>query len=172
MTLVFDATPLIYLGKIDRLDVVADLDRRRVIPGRVYKEVVGKGMQQGYADAKRVNALFRNGTIEQQSFEKNDRFDRLVQNTRLSPADVAVLLLADDLGGTAVMDEGYGRTIAETEGVETRGTAYLVLSRVKDGEIEPEDAREIIDGMVDAGWHCSTDLYAKIFRKLEELASE
>lgn len=172
MTLVFDATPLIYLGKIDRLDVVMDLDRRLVIPGRVYKEVVGEGMKHGYADAKRVNALVRDGTIEQQTFERDERFDQLVQSTPLSPADVAALLLADELGGIAVMDEGYGRTIAETEGVETRGTVYLVLSQVKDGELEAEDAREIIDEMVDAGWHCSTDLYARILRKLEEFASE
>jgi predicted nucleic acid-binding protein len=85
---------------------------------------------------------------------------------------VAVILLADELEGSAVLDEDYGRTVAETEGVETRGTAYLVLSRVKDGEMEPEDAREIIDGMLDAGWYCSTDLYSKILRKLEEFAPE
>lgn len=172
MTLVFDATPLIYLGKIDRLDVVESRNRRLVIPGRVYREVVGEGMKHGYADAKRVNALVRDGIIDQQAFEKNERFDQLVQNTPLSPADASVLLLADELEGTAVLDEAYGRTVAETEGIETRGTAYLVLSRVKEGELAAEDAREIIDAMVDAGWHCSTDLYAKILRKLDELASE
>lgn len=172
MTLVFDATPLIYLGKADRLDVVADIDRRLVVPGRVCREVVYEGLKHGYADAKRVNTLIHDGTFEQRTFEASDRFDRLVRNTRLSQADVAVLLLADELGGTAVMDEGYGRTIAETEGIDTRGTAYLVLSQVKGGELEPDDAREIVDAMLDAGWHCSTDLYAKILRTLDSLADE
>lgn len=172
MTLVFDATPLIYLGKVDRLDVVADIDQRLVVPGRVCEEVVYEGMKYDYPDAKRVNELIRDGTFQQETFQKNERFDQLVQNTRLSPADAAVLLLADELGATAVMDEDYGRTIAETEGVETRGTVYLVLSRVKEDRLTPENAREIIDAMLDAGWHCSPDLYAKIVRKLDELASE
>lgn len=172
MTLVFDATPLIYLGKTDQLDVIADVDRRLVVPERVYGEVVAEGMERGYADAKRVDTLVRDGTFERRTFEENDRFDRLVRNTRLSRADTAVLLLADELGGTAVMDEGYGRSIAETEGVETRGTAYLVLSLVKNGGLAPEYAREIVDAMLDAGWHCSTDLYAKILRKLDSLAVE
>jgi predicted nucleic acid-binding protein len=172
MTLVFDATPLIYLGKIDRLDVVADLDRSLVVPGRVDEEVVGEGMKREYADANRIDAAVRDGIIEQETFERNERFDKLVQNTPLSPADVAVILLADELGGTAVLDEDYGRTVAETEAVETRGTAYFVLSRVKDGELASEEAREIIDGMVDAGWYCSTDLYSKILRKLEAIAPE
>ena len=172
MTLVFDATPLIYLGKADRLDVVADIDRRLVVPERVYGEVVSDGMERGYADAKRVDELIRDDAFERRAFEENDRFDRLVENTRLSRADAAVLLLADELGGTAVMDEGYGRRIAETEAVETRGTAYIVLSRVKEGTLAPEDAREIVDAMVESGWHCSTDLYAKVLRKLDSLAGE
>lgn len=172
MTLVFDATPLIYLGKADRLDVVADIDQTLVVPGRVCEEVVYKGMKHGYVDAKRINKLIRNGTFEQQAFEKDERFDRLVQETPLSPADVAVLLLTDEMDGVAVMDEKYGRTVAETEGIETRGTAYLVLSRVREGRLEPEEACETIDAMVDSGWHCSTDLYAKILRKLDALADE
>lgn len=172
MTLVFDATPLIYLGKADRLDVVENIDQELVVPGRVHEEVVYEGMKHGYADAKRVNKLTLDGTLERRTFEKDERFDQLVRNTNLSRADVAVLLLADELGGTAVMDEDYGRTIAETEEIETRGTAYLVLSRVKEGGLEPEEAREAIDAMLDAGWHCSTDLYAKILRKLDTLADE
>lgn len=172
MTLVFDATPLIYLGKADRLDVVADIDRRLVVPDRVCREVVDEGLEREYTDAKRVDARIQDDTFERRTFEANSRFDRLVRNTRLSQADVAVLLLADELGGTAVMDEGYGRTIAETEGIDTRGTAYLVLSRVKAGELAPEEGRKVIDAMVEAGWHCSTDLYAKLLRKLDSLADE
>lgn len=172
MTQVFDATPLIYLGKADRLDEVADIDRRLVVPERVCREVVAEGLERGYADAKRVDTLIQDGTFERRAFEENERFGRLVRNTRLSEADTSVLLLADELGGTAVMDEGYGRSIAETEGVETRGTAYVVLSRVKDGDLAPDDAREIVDAMLDAGWHCSTDLYAKLLRKLDSLADE
>ncbi|WP_276299039.1 DUF3368 domain-containing protein [Halorussus lipolyticus] len=172
MTLVFDATPLIYLGKADRLDVLTNVKDDLVIPGRVCKEVVGDGMKQGYPDAKRINNRLRDGLFEQRTFDKDERFTNLVQNTALSPADTAVLLLADDIDGIAVMDEQHGREIAEVEGIETRGTAYLLLSLVKRGDLPTEEARETIDRMLDAGWHCSPNLYAKIVRKLDELAPE
>jgi len=172
MTVVFDATPLIYLGKAERLDVLSNIERELVVPTRVYEEVVYEGMKYGYADAERVNKRVREGLLEQRSFEETERFERLVRNTNLSPADVTVLLLADDADGVAVMDEQHGRDVADVEGIETRGTAYLLLSLVKNDGVSGEDARETIDAMLDAGWHCAPDFYAKILRKLDELEAE
>ncbi|WP_373189056.1 hypothetical protein [Halolamina sp.] len=51
---VFDATPLIYLAKVDRLALVQQLDASCVIPERVYEEVVETGLKQGYPDARRI----------------------------------------------------------------------------------------------------------------------
>lgn len=73
---------------------------------------------------------------------------------------------------TPVMDEAAGRTGAEVEGVETRGAAYLVLLCAKRGCVSVVDARETIDSMIDDGWHCAPDLYARIVRKLESLEDE
>lgn len=172
MTLVFDATPLIYLGKAERLDVLAATDQRLVIPGRVYTEVVADGMKREYADAKRINEHVREGLFEQQTCQKDERFENLVRNTALSSTDTAVLLLADEVDGTAVMDEQHGRDIADVEGIETRGTAYLLLSLVSHEDLSADEARETIDAMLDAGWYCAPDLYAKIIQKLEELQRE
>lgn len=170
MTLVFDATPLIYLGKADRLDLLSETEQRLIIPSRVYKEVVGDGMKNGYPDAKRINKHYRDGLFEKQTFEKDEQFKRLIQNANLSPADTAVLLLADKVDGTAIMDERHGRDIADVEGIKTRGTAYQLLILVKHGDISADEVRATIDEMLDAGWHCSPNLYAKILRKLDELA--
>jgi len=172
MTLVFDSTPLIYLGKADRLNLLTTFEDELVIPGQVCKEVVGEGLKHGYPDAKRINNHLRDGLFEQRTVEKTERFENLVADTALSPADTAVLLLADDADGIAVMDEGHGRDIADVEGIKTRGTAYLLLSLVKRGDIPAEEARETVEAILDAGWHCSPNLYAKILRKLEELAPE
>ena len=60
------------------------------------------------------------------------------------------------------MDETYGRDVASTEGIETRGMAYLVLSLAKRGVVDSQRAREDIDAMVNAGWYCAPDTYAKI----------
>ena len=99
----------------------------------------------------------------------SDTFDRPRENP--NPSD-AVLACAAERDGTAVIDEAYGRDVAAVEGVEARGTAYLLLLLVKRGAISTETARETPDGMLDAGWYCSPDRYATLVGKLEGLSGE
>jgi len=63
-------------------------------------------------------------------------------------------------------------TLFVVEGIERRGTAYLVLRAVKNGTLTVSEARNIIDSLVEEGWCCSPALYTKIVGKLESLQSE
>lgn len=68
------------------------------------------------------------------------------------------------------MDERYGRDVAETESIPTRGTAYLVLWLLREGHLSGTEAGEIIDALLEAGWYCAPDLYKSMQRKIDELA--
>ncbi|MFC6875063.1 DUF3368 domain-containing protein [Halobellus marinus] len=167
---VFDATPLIYLAKVDRIALPDHLDEPCVIPEPVYCEVVEAGIEQDYPDARRVECAVDDGVFEIVEVVETELLSRLRENQNLSDADAAVLAYAGRNDGVAVMDETYGRDVAATEGIETRGTAYLILLLASRGVISPDAARTVIDEMVDAGWYCAPDVYARIVRKLESLA--
>ena len=164
---VFDATPLIYLAKVDRLALVEHLDASCVIPERVYEEVVETGLDQGYPDARRIERSVDADRVDTVSVETTPLLSRLQENNNLSDADVAVLACTDAHDGVAVMDETYGREVAAAEGITTRGTAYLVLKLASEGTISVDDARMVIDAMIDEGWYCPPDVYVKIVQKLE-----
>ena len=166
----FDATPLIYLAKVDRLALVQQLDGSCVLPERVYEEVVETGLEQGYPDTRRIERSVDADRFDIVSVETTPLLSRLQDNSNLSDADVAVLTCADAHDGVAVMDETYGRDVAAAEGITTRGTAYLVLKLASEGTISVDDARTVIDAMIDEGWYCAPDVYAKIVQKLESLA--
>jgi predicted nucleic acid-binding protein len=167
---VFDATPLIYLAKVDRLALVQHLEASCVLPERVYEEVVETGLEQGYPDARRIKRSVDADRFDILSVETTPLLTRLQDNSNLSDADVAVLACADAHDGVAVMDETYGRDVAAAEGITTRGTAYLVLKLASEGALSVDDARTVIDAMIDEGWYCAPDVYAKIIQKLESLA--
>ncbi|WP_255198924.1 DUF3368 domain-containing protein [Halorarius litoreus] len=167
---VFDATPLIYLAKVDRLALVQHLEASCVLPERVYEEVVETGLEQGYPDARRIERSVDADRFDILSVETTALLTRLQDNSNLSDADVAVLACADTHDGVAVMDETYGRDVAAAEGITTRGTAYLVLKLASEGTLSVDDARTVIDAMIDEGWYCAPDVYAKIIQKLESLA--
>jgi predicted nucleic acid-binding protein len=166
---VFDATPLIYLAKVDRLALVQHLEASCVLPERVYQEVVETGREQGYPDARRIERSVDADRFDIVSVATSPLLSRLQENSNLSDADVAVLACADAHDGVAVMDETYGRDVAAAEGITTRGTAYLVLKLASEGTISVDDARTVIDAMIDGGWYCAPDVYAKIVQKFESL---
>ena len=165
---VLDATPLIYLAKADALEALDGFDV--VTTRNVYDEVVTEGKKKGAPDARRVERY----DLDVVEAPKNEAYERLLDVPGLSDADASVLALTDDEDGTAVMDEKRGRNVAEVENIEVRGTAYLLLVAVKNDEHElsAEEAREILDAMVESGWYCSTSFYAKIVGRLEEVGRE
>lgn len=167
---VFDATPLIYLAKIDRLELLDYLSMACLVPEPIHEEVVTRGLEEDYTDARRLEQAIDEGVLEIATVPDSETFDRLLRNDRLSNADAAVLAIADHHDGTAVMDEQYGRDVAETEGISTRGTAYLVLWLLKEEHLTGAEAGDIIDAMLDEGWYCAPDLYKSMQRKIEQLS--
>ena len=169
MSWVFDATPLIYLAKAERLDVIETLDEPRVVPEAVYREVVTTGVEQGYDDARRIERAVEDGLVDVVAVDTDDSpvATRLARHPGLSDADAAVLACADARDAVAVMDESAGRSAAEVEDVETRGTAYLVLAAVRDGALSTVEDRDAVDAMIDGGWYVAPDVYTKIVEKLE-----
>ena len=119
---VLDATPLIYLGKADALGTVDGFEV--VTTGKVYDEVVRRGKEAGASDARRVKKYDLNVV----KVPDNETYERLSDAPGLSDADAGVLALADEEDATAVMDEKRGRSVADAEGIEVRGTAYLLLT--------------------------------------------
>ena len=169
MSWVFDATPLIYLAKAERLDVIETLDEPRVVPKAVYREVVTTGVEQGYDDARRIERAVEDGLVDVVAVDTDDSpvATRLARHPGLSDADAAVLACADARDAVAVMDESAGRSAAGVEDVETRGTAYVVVTAVRDGALSTADGRDAIDAMIDGGWYVAPDVYTKIVEKLE-----
>lgn len=166
---VFDATRLTYLASVERVGTLGHLSEPRVIPDAVYAEVVETGIDEGYPDARRVERCVEGGVLERVAVDETPLAARLQENASPSDAGVAVIAHADVNDGVAVMDETYGRDVAATDGVTTRGTAFLVLRLAKRGVISPGEARETVDAMVDEGWYCAPDLYAKMVRTLDSL---
>lgn len=167
--LALDATPLIYLATVDRLDVLDARDEACIAPRPVYDEVVTEGLEAGHVDARRVEQAVEAGTLTVRPAPTSELAERLRANPNLTEADVAVIALAASEAGVAVMDERYGRATADTEGIETSGTAAILGEAIRAGQLTGEEAIDILDAMIDAGWYCSTDLYTRIVRTFREL---
>jgi len=161
MRLVFDATPLIYLGKVRLLEKLKKLPVKNYIPKSVYHEVVEAGFESD--DAAYVKELVKEAVFE---IVEVTSLQSLEYNPHLDDADIDVLSYAKEKNIIAVIDEKAGRAAAEIEHIKNVGSVYILFLLLKKKIISGSELKNALDKMIEHGWFCSTDLYAYILSKL------
>jgi len=169
--LVFNSTPLIYLTKAGLSKVLADIECEKLTSPTVKKEVVNEGKRKGVPDAIALEKLFENGVFKVCKLEDKSFLSRLLETKGLHVADAEVLALARECGGLAVIDDEAARKTAKVYGIDYVGSPYVLMRAVFKGLISKEKAKQAVNEMVSAGWHCSVESYAKIMETLGQIQS-
>lgn len=164
MVLVLNSTPLIYLAKVNVLELLEKLPEKKVIPTSVHAEVVIKGKKRGTPDAILIEKAIDGGIIELKTLKDKKFLQTLRKIPGLHEADAEVLALSKELKATAIIDEDKARTIADVNGTPNRGTVYLLLRLQKLGLLTKGEVKVKVDEMIKLGWRCSTEVYAEIVK--------
>ena len=93
MRVVSNSTPLIFLAKIGKLDLLEKIFDSVQIPNEVYLEVVVEGKEKGYSDAFLVGNL-----IEKRVISKNDVQIKALKGMPLGKGELGAIELALKLG--------------------------------------------------------------------------
>ena len=166
--LVFDATPLIYLGKINLIDKIEALPEDKYTTKSVCIEVVKVGKNIGRQEAFVIEKLIKSKIIKLRIPANKQYISTLRQNPKIHEADADILALAVELDGIALLDDEEARSMAETEGIEHHGTIYLLLRMMKMKLLTKEEVVVSLNEMIYVGWRCSTELYAEIIKALNK----
>lgn len=143
---VVDASPLIILGAIGRLDLLVSLAEDVVAPESVAQEVLRVEDEASRALAE--------GSIRTESVEPDD----LVTRWGLGAGETAVLSFAKRHGYVALIDDLAGRRCASALGIPTRGTLGVVLLAKQRGAVS--SAAHLVAQLRNAGLYLSPDLIA------------
>ena len=160
--LIFDATPLIYLGKVNLIVNVKHFPDEKYITKSVYREVVVEGKKSGRPEVFLIESLVNSGVFQIKNPANKQYINHLRENPKLHEADIDVLALAKELNGIALLDDEKARGMAEVEEIEHHGTIYLLLRMWKMKLLTREEALAGLNSMIRMGWRCSTELYAEI----------
>lgn len=165
--LIFDATPLIYLGKVNLIEKVKHFPEDKYTPKSVYREVVEEGKKSGKPEVFVIEALVRSEIIKIKAPADKKYINHMRENPKIHEGDADVLALAHELNGIALMDDEEARGMAEIEGIEHHGTIYLLLRMRKMELLTKEDALAGLNEMIRMGWRCSTELYAEMLMAIK-----
>ncbi|MBM3889882.1 MAG: DUF3368 domain-containing protein [Verrucomicrobia bacterium] len=123
-----DASPLVYLHRIQCLDLLERLYGRVIVPAAVAAEI-RRGLQLGHA-CPRLESL---SWVRVQSLPKNV-FPLTVPD--LGPGEAELIALARmEPGSLAILDDTLARQVAKLNGVKVTGTAGVLLRAKQRGLI-------------------------------------
>ena len=170
MPIVSNSSPLIWLSKIGKLSLLKHLYGEVIIPDEVYKEVVERGLKEGFSDALIVKECVNQGWIKVSTLNKReiDLCRRIMEHAaEIHLGETQALLLASKLNTLLLMDESCGRAFAETWGLKVRGTLYVILKALREGLLNKDETKEAVSSMINKGFRIEPKLLTRILKEIE-----
>ena len=172
MTAVSDASPLIWLAKAGKINLLKELFEEIVIPIEVYKEAVEEDLKHGFSDAITINECIQQGWIKLSKLTPKDHnlMKRISQQAfEIHPGEAQAIVIAKEMGVLLLMDESAGRAFAQAWGVKVKGTVYVIMSALRAGLLRQTEAKDAVLTMVNKGFRLEPNLLARIIREMERI---
>jgi len=150
---VVNTSPLIFLGKLARLEALEVFDRVYTTP-EALREVMA-GAPEGHGEALAVQAAVERGAITIRRAPA-----QASPPPGLGPGELSVLALArrvDD--ATVVVDDLAAIKAARGVGLRVRSTPFILLDNIEAGRMDPEEFGEVLDSLLRAGYFMGPRLY-------------
>ena len=145
MNIVVNATPLIALARIDRLDLLRVLFDDVIMPKQVFDEIVVPGASKPGADV-----LARATWLQVMPTPAMSAVDPLL--TGLDAGEVAVLLLAQKISPDWVaIDERQARRVAFAMGLPVKGTLGILLAAAMAGLLTKQEVLTDLQRLLSVG---------------------
>jgi predicted nucleic acid-binding protein len=134
-TVLSDAGPLIALGKLNRLGLLADLYDQVQMPQAVYSEVVTQGLARGAPEALTIRLFWQS-----QNWPILDvpttALAAYAPPVTLGPGETEVMALAQTLPNPLILvDDEVARTEARRLGLSLRGTVGVLIQAYRHGHL-------------------------------------
>jgi len=170
---VSNTSPLIWLSKMGKLDLLRDLFDEILIPKEVYREAVETGLQEGFSDALIIKEAVDQGWIKITMLdEKEVEFCRKMMNHafELHMGEAQAIALARRMGKETLLliDESSARAFAEAWGLKVKGVVYVIMTSLRCGLLDNKEAKEIMLTLVRKGFRIEPKLLARIIKEIDD----
>lgn len=161
MKVVSNSSPLIFLAKIDKLDLLKN--HKISIPKQVYEEVI-KGGELGREDAHKIEQLVEKNIVKVEETETSKELEK--QN--IGKGEKAAISLAINKKiNLVLLDERKARRIAKFYKLKARGTLGILSEAYKNKKINSKEFKDLIQKLIKEGYRISEDLLFQLLKEIE-----
>ncbi|MEA3254279.1 MAG: DUF3368 domain-containing protein [Candidatus Altiarchaeota archaeon] len=163
--IVCNASPLIYLTKVERLDLLKSIFDEVIIPLEVKKEVIDAGKRLKEKDAYIIEKAVKDGWI------KVVESKPIEIQIKIHKGEEAVISLAMELKlHNVLIDEISARTAAKLLDLEPRGTLYVLLKALKLGFMDFDEFMEVLNQLIREGFRLNEEIYISAVKEAKKIS--
>jgi predicted nucleic acid-binding protein len=163
MKIVVNASPLIFLAKIHKLELLIELLEEVIIPMQVFAEVVTKGKEKGMNDA----FLIENFTGSEKIKLKNVDIHGL-EGLPMGEGEKAVIALARKEGIDYVLiDERKARFFAKIFKLNPRGVFWVLSLACSKDKISRQELKKLVLRVVQEEYRIKEEILARFLAEIE-----
>ncbi|MEK6979599.1 MAG: hypothetical protein AABW86_05225 [Candidatus Micrarchaeota archaeon] len=163
MGIVVNASPLIFLSKLNKLDILGELFEDVFTTDEVAVEVLA-GLEYGYSDALVVKKSIEEKRILLLKSTKSSRFENLGAGER-SVIEAAL----EHKVGRVLLDDLTAIKVARYFGLNVSSTPFVLLLALKNKKIEKQEFVRLFDKLItDFNYRISPVLYKEIMQFAEK----
>lgn len=165
--IISNSSPLMYLTKINQLELLKKLFKEIIIPREVYEEVVVRGKEGNFLDALKVEKAISDNWIKVKDVAIDKEIEKF--SNEIDLGEISVINLAKRLNADLILiDDASARAIAEILGFKVKGTIYILLESYRKKLINKKEIKDLLFLLISEGFRISSELYAKILDYIEK----
>ncbi len=167
MRVVSNSSPLIYLAKAGKLELLKRLFTIVLIPEAVYAEVVVRGIEKSQPEAVSVRRAVEAGWLR---VEKSKPLAKLLEiSGEIHAGETEAISLAKKINaGLLLVDDAAARSIAEGYGLKVHGTVFVLLLALQKKLLDKQEAKKTLNAFVSKGFRLAPEIYARLWEEIEK----
>lgn len=154
MNVISNASPIILLDNVGRLDVLQALYKEVVIPEAVYKEVFEVQKRTERPGWIKVEKVSNKGTV------------RFLMNSLGSGESEAIVLALESKADLLLLDDYHARVYANSFGLRITGVAGIIVDAKDKGIIG--NVKKVLSDLIKKDYRISDSLYNAIIKEAGE----
>lgn len=164
--IVSNASPLIYLSKISKLNFLKEKFEKVLIPQKAYVEIV-KGKEL-FAEVVKIENAIEEKWLEVVKSKNKKRIDELkIGFPNLGDGEIESIVISEEKNLQLLLDDSSARRVAESFKINAHGTLFVLLRAFENKLIGKEEAIRLINKLVEEGFRISVELYSKLITELK-----
>jgi hypothetical protein len=162
---VSNSSPLIYLAKLGKLELLRKLFKEILIPREVFNEVILRGKAGKFSDVIVIEEAMQGGWLKTRRTEADRKLAKYAPELDLGEREV-ISLAREIKADLVLMDDASARSISESLGLNAKGTIYVLLKAYKSGLVTKDEVKTLLDKLILTGFRLSSETYSRILGQL------